>query len=236
VAYLTWMPSFLVEKFGLSLAAAGFSSMVYHHVGAFIGVIIGGSMADRFSRRNRRNRLLVQSLALLCGMPFIYYMGAATTPSGTYAALFAFGVFRGIYDSNIFASLYEVIKPELRSSASGLMLMCAFLAGACSPWLLGVLKPTLGLAAGLSNLWISYLVGSAAIAVAIVFYFSRDAVMVFLEGLQFPEGPAFAPDGSLWAVELHGGKLLRWEDGAVSKVAGYGFAMRPKDPFAGMIR
>ena len=30
---------------------------------------------------------------------------------------------------------------------------------------------------------------------------------VLLSGLAFPEGPAFAPDGSLWFVELKGGRL-----------------------------
>ncbi|MFA6397106.1 MAG: MFS transporter, partial [Sulfurimonas sp.] len=31
VGYLTWMPSFLHEKFNLSITEAGFSSMFYHH-------------------------------------------------------------------------------------------------------------------------------------------------------------------------------------------------------------
>jgi gluconolactonase len=31
---------------------------------------------------------------------------------------------------------------------------------------------------------------------------------VLLEGLRFPEGPAFAPDGSLWCVELNGGAMV----------------------------
>jgi len=30
------------------------------------------------------------------------------------------------------------------------------------------------------------------------------------ENLDFPEGPAFAPDGSLWFVEVNGGNLVRW--------------------------
>jgi len=37
------------------------------------------------------------------------------------------------------------------------------------------------------------------------------------EGLRFPEGPAFAPDGSLWCVELHGGGLVRWSENEVQR-------------------
>ena len=176
VGYLTWMPSLLADKFGLTITQAGFSSMFYHHLGAFLGVIIGGAIADKFSKINPRNRLLLQAVALLCGAPFIYWMGMAPTATGTYIALFLFGIFRGAYDSNIFASLFEVVKPAIRSSSAGLMLMCAFSAGAFSPYLLGVLKPTLGLSAGLSWLWVSYFLGSAFIFIAVAFFFKKDRV------------------------------------------------------------
>jgi len=176
VGYLTWMPSLLVEKFGLTITQAGFSSMFYHHLGAFLGVIIGGTLADKFSKINPRNRLVLQAVALLCGAPFIYWMGMATTATGTYIALFLFGIFRGAYDSNIFASLFEVVKPAIRSSSAGLMLMCAFLVGAFSPYFLGMLKPTLGLSAGLSWLWVSYFLGGSFIFMAVIFFFKKDRV------------------------------------------------------------
>lgn len=174
VGYLAWMPSLLVDKFGLTLTQAGFSSMFYHHVGAFAGVIIGGVIADKTARKNNRNRLLLQTFSLLAGAPFIYWIGMGSTEIVTYAALFLFGIFRGMYDSNIFASLFEVVAPAVRSSAAGLMLMCAFLVGAFSPYLLGVLKPTLGLAAGLSWLWLGYVAGGVFIFVAVLFFFKKD--------------------------------------------------------------
>lgn len=40
-----------------------------------------------------------------------------------------------------------------------------------------------------------------------------DHVHVLSNDLRFPEGPAFTPDGSLWAVELKGGCLVRLRDG-----------------------
>lgn len=176
VGYLTWMPSLLVEKFNLRLTDAGFSSMFYHHVGAFIGVIIGGAASDRFSKINRRNRLVVQASGLLLGAPFIYFIGMAETETMTYAALLLFGIFRGVYDANIFASLFEVVSPAIRSSASGLMLMCAFLVGAFSPYILGILKPSLGLAQGISLLWISYVLGAVLIFIAVAYFFNKDKV------------------------------------------------------------
>jgi gluconolactonase len=36
-------------------------------------------------------------------------------------------------------------------------------------------------------------------------------------GLAFPEGPAFAPDGTLWCVELKGGALVEIRDGTAQR-------------------
>lgn len=176
VGYLTWMPSFLAEKFALSLTNAGFSSLFYHHLGAFLGVLSGAKIADHYAKSSPKSRLIVQSLGLLIGAPFIYWMSISTNLTIAYMALFVFGFFRGWYDSNIVASLYEIVPIKLRSTSYGLMLACAFLIGASSPYLLGYLKPTLGLSSGLASLSIAYIIGGLLIALAVVFTFKKDKV------------------------------------------------------------
>jgi MFS family permease len=174
VGYLTWMPSFLVDKFGMSLTDAGFSALFYHHLGAFLGVLSGAKISDYYARTNPRSRLVVQSLGLLLGAPFIYGISMSDTQTLTYIALFLFGIFRGWYDSNIVASLYEVVSPKIRSSAYGLMLACAFLIGSIAPFLLGVLKPTLGLEKGLASLSGVYVLGALLIGTGAFVFFDRD--------------------------------------------------------------
>jgi MFS family permease len=174
VGYLTWMPTFLVDKFGMSLTDAGFSALFYHHLGAFLGVLSGAKISDHYARTNARSRLIVQSLGLLLGAPFIYGISMSDTQTLTYTALFLFGIFRGWYDSNIVASLYEVVSPKIRSSAYGLMLACAFLIGSIAPFLLGVLKPTLGLEKGLASLSGVYVLGALFIGAGAFVFFDRD--------------------------------------------------------------
>ncbi len=178
VGYLTWMPLFLVEKFGLSVTQAGFSSLVYHHIGAFLGVMIGSKLADKMAKIDPRRRLIIQATALICGAPFIFLMGFAQSQLVTFGALALFGFMRGVYDSNLFASLYEVVQPEIRSTATGLMLMFAFLTGAFAPLILGLLKPTLGLAASFSSLSIMYVIGALSIAVGARYFFRKDCVVL----------------------------------------------------------
>ncbi|GAB3965045.1 MFS transporter [Spirosoma terrae] len=174
VGYLTWMPSFLVDKFNMTLTDAGFSALFYHHLGAFLGVLSGAKISDYYAKTNPRSRLIVQATGLLLGAPFIYGISMSETQVLTYVALFLFGIFRGWYDSNIVASLYEVVSPKIRSSAYGLMLACAFLIGSIAPYLLGVLKPTLGLTVGLASLSGVYVLGSLFLWAGAFLFFDLD--------------------------------------------------------------
>jgi gluconolactonase len=45
-----------------------------------------------------------------------------------------------------------------------------------------------------------------------------STVTILAEGLAFPEGPAFAPDGSLYFVELMSGTLTRWTNGQCEQI------------------
>ena len=174
VGYMTWMPTFLYEKFGLSLGQAAFHAVVWHYVFAFVGVLVGGRWADRLAVRRRTIRMEIEGLALLLGSPFIYLLGASSQLTVVYVGLAGFGFFRGLYDSNIFAAMFDVISPRYRSSATGLMLFCSFSMGATSPVLLGVVKQRVGLGVGLSSMAAAYLLSSALVFAALWLFFVRD--------------------------------------------------------------
>lgn len=174
--YVTWMPTFLYENFHLTLSDAGFSSMFYHNAGAFLGVLFGGKASDALVAKMPSIRPAIQAVGLLIGAPFIYFMATAETLTLVYFSLAVFGFFRGMFDCNIFGSLFDVVEPRLRATAAGLMLMLAFLISAFSPVLLGILKPSLGLAKGLSLLSFSYLLGAMMLIVVIIFFYRKDVV------------------------------------------------------------
>lgn len=176
VGYTTWTPTFLHEKFGLSIAEAGFSSMFYHHLFAFMGVISGGWLSDKLALQDTKYRLMVQSAGLFLAVPFIVGMGQASTPSLTYVCLAGFGFFRGVYDANIYATLFEVIEPQYRSTSVGLSAMFAYVVAALAPFLLGYLKPTLGLSDGLSALSMVYMLGGICIWAALQWYMKNNRI------------------------------------------------------------
>jgi len=176
VGYQTWMPTFLYEKFHLSLKEAALNSMLYHYIFAFIGVMVGGRVSDRLAIRRPSIRMEMEYVGLLLGAPFIWLMGTSGNVTMVYVALAGFGFFRGVYDSNLFAALFDVIHPRYRSSATGLMLCCAFTVGATSPVLLGYVKQHVNLSFGLSALAFVYLIGGGLIFFATKYFFSKDYI------------------------------------------------------------
>jgi dipeptide/tripeptide permease len=97
-----------------------------------------------------------------------------------YAALGAFGFFRGLYDSNLFASLYEVVRPQSRATATGLMLCAAFLGGGFAPLLIGRMSAVLPLAQALSVTSVLYVAGAILLLADCAVWFRRDAARMRL--------------------------------------------------------
>jgi len=178
VACLTWTPTLLYQKFHLSLAQAGFHATFYYHAGAFAGVLAGGKLADHFAPRTRVSRPVIQLIGLVLAVPFIYLLGASGETAVVYAAMGLFGLFRGLYDSNLFASLYEVVPAAARATATGIMLAAAFLVGGSAALAVGYFSQHIGLGSALSLTSLCYVFSAALLTATILFWFRRDAARV----------------------------------------------------------
>jgi MFS family permease len=136
--FLTWTPTFLVEKFGFRLSAAGLSGTVFIHLASAMSVPLGGYLADRWSARFRGGRVLVQAIGLLVGSVWVVFVGLTTNATTLVVSMTAFGLCKGFYDSNIFASLYDVVTPRARGTAAGLMNTVGWGGGALGPVFVGL--------------------------------------------------------------------------------------------------
>lgn len=177
-AYLVWAPTFIQQKYGLSLTVAGGYSMLCHFLPSMVGILIGGCLSDAMVTSRREFRLELQTIAMLLCVPAILWMGFADRLTATWAAMAGMGFCRGLYESNTQASLFDVIAPRYRASAIAMMIMVAFLIGSTSPWLLGwcctLFADRRGLSYGFASLSVAYLVGGLALLVALKTTFHRD--------------------------------------------------------------
>ena len=150
VVFLTWLPTFLFNKFHLSLSQAGFRSTAYLQMASVTGVLLGGVLADRFRHRMAGGRQIVQAIGLLCGVPFIFLTGSARTMAGLIVGMVGFGFFKGMYDANIWASLYDVVPVERRGVAAGTMNSLGWRGGGSAPIAIAAGAQRFGLSACLS--------------------------------------------------------------------------------------
>ena len=166
VGFKTWMPNYLSETFGVSKASAGLNAVLWHYLGAALGIVVGSRLGDRLVKRNPVIRFWIIGGGLFLGAPFIVLMSQATTYITCCVAMFVFGVFRGAYDSNNFAAFFDVVEPRYHASAAGFNLMIAFFFGCFSPTVLGWTKANYSMSIGLATLACAYLVGALLLAFA----------------------------------------------------------------------
>ena len=150
--YLTWMPTYLYERFDMDLAAAGFHSMFYTHLFAFVGILIAGRISDRIAAKHPASRMAMQGIGLLAAVPFIVMMGHSSTLWIIYLGFAGFGFARAFFDANTYTVLYDVVPERYHSSASGVMIMTGFAIGALAPVILGAVKEAAGLSSGITML------------------------------------------------------------------------------------
>jgi len=136
--FLTWTPFFLVDKFGFKLTAAGLSGTLFIHAASAVSAPLGGWLADRWARRLAGGRMLVQAVGLLAGAAFVGLVGLTANVRTLLLAMALFGFCKGLYDSNIWASLYDVIEPRARGTAAGIMNTIGWGGGALGPVAVGL--------------------------------------------------------------------------------------------------
>jgi MFS family permease len=138
LVFLTWMPTFLKEKFGLNLAEAGLGATFFIQIASMGGSLLGGVVADRWSSHRVEGRIRVQSLATLLGTPFVFLCGYTRDPWVLIIAMSLFGLSKGVYDSNLTAAFYDVIAPSRRSTATGLMNLVGWIGAGIGSLAIGV--------------------------------------------------------------------------------------------------
>ena len=82
-------------------------------------------------------------------------------------ALTAWGFCKGMYDANIFASLFDVVRPEARGTAAGFLNSMGWLGGGgAAPVVIGYIARDHGLSAGITLASTVYLLAAVLLLIA----------------------------------------------------------------------
>lgn len=135
-----WLPTFLKDHFHLKLGEAGISATGYIQIGSFIGVVLGGILADRWTRKNDRGRLYMIIIGFTLGAPFLFLMASTTIFSIAIVAMLIFGVARGFNDANMMPILRQVADGRYIATGYGFLNFLSTIIGGLMVYVGGALK------------------------------------------------------------------------------------------------
>lgn len=143
--FLSWLPLFFSENYGMKLGAAGLAGVALYKGPVFIGIALGGWLSDLVSRRDSRGRALIKGLSFIVSAPFLFFFIGAPTFALVAAMLVLSSIFRAIGIPSEHPIICEVVPSQFRSTAIGILNTCGSAAGGVGVLLAGIFKQDLGL-------------------------------------------------------------------------------------------
>ena len=180
IGITTWAAKYFNLQFygGENLPMASSVAMLTSCGFAILGVMIGGRMSDKMAQKSKLARMRTEYIGLLCGAPFLFIVGLANNIWVAAAAMSVYGIFRGVYDSNIYAAMFDVIDPKLRASSVGILTAFAFIVGCLAPVYLGYVQgdgsSIEAFSLGIASMGAFFLVGGLLIAAAAKYTFLKE--------------------------------------------------------------
>jgi MFS family permease len=135
-----WLPTYLRDQFHLGLGSAGLSATGYIQVASFLGVLVGGLWADRWSRKNARGRAWIPAIGYVVAGPCLFLSAITGTLPVAIAALIVFGLGRGFFDANHMPIIRQLVDERCSAMAYGMMNFVSCAAGGVMIYAGGLIK------------------------------------------------------------------------------------------------
>ncbi|NCF45747.1 MAG: MFS transporter [Proteobacteria bacterium] len=133
-----WSPPFMQRFHGESIADAGLYLGLGSAVGGFIGIVLGGIIADYFRAKTVNARLYVGLLIPLFAVPFALGFLYTDNIAMAYIYSFLFSIISPAWIGCAASTVNDLVMPRMRATASAYyLLMNTFVGLALGPFLIG---------------------------------------------------------------------------------------------------
>lgn len=161
-----WLPTYYKEHFNLSQGTAGLYATGYLYPAQIAGLLLGGFLADRWSRTNRLARIQVPAIGLCISAPCVFLASNTPVLAVAIVAFVFYAVTRSFGDSNMMPMLCMVSDQRYRATGYGILNFFSTIIGGIALYAGGVLRD--------SNVDLSRMYQFAALTMVVC------AVMLFL--------------------------------------------------------
>ncbi len=134
-----WLPELFANTLHIDMATAGPIATITIAAASFLGVMLGGPLADRWSRINLRGRIYTSAIGITLMIPALVLMGFGSSLASAISAGVIFGLGYGLFDANTMPILCQFVPSRQRATAYGFMNMSGLFIGALATNLLGTL-------------------------------------------------------------------------------------------------
>ena len=116
-----FLPSAWLRAGAIYKGNAGLYATVPVQIASFVGVVVGGIVADRWSRTNIRGRVILPAIGFMLAGPFLVLLAITSNFGFALFAMVIFGLGRGFSDANIMPILCQVVDSHYRATAYGIL-------------------------------------------------------------------------------------------------------------------
>lgn len=135
-----WLPTYYKENFNLSQTMAGVYATGYFHAASITGVLAGGFLADRWSRKNPNARIIIPLLGLCIAAPAIYIASYTSLLVVAVAGFMLYAFTRIFTDGNMMPILCLIVDSRYRATAYGILNLFSCIIGGIGLYAAGYLR------------------------------------------------------------------------------------------------
>ena len=137
---VAWMPTYLKEHFSLGQGEAGISATGYYQGASIAGVLLGGYLADRWSRTRFDAPVFVTLIGLCVAAPSILLASSSSVLPVALVGLVAFGLTCSFSHANMMPILTLIARRRYRATGYGVLNLCACIVGGLTIYAGGMLR------------------------------------------------------------------------------------------------
>ena len=153
-----WLPTLFATNLNVPMATAGPIATISIAISSFLGVLIGGTLSDRWVQTNIKARIYTSTIGLGLTIPALILIGFGESYVAMIGATLLFGVGYGMFDTNNMPILCQIIPQQQRATAYGIMNMGGVFSGYAVTLMLGTSTDAGNLGADFSKLSVIILI------------------------------------------------------------------------------
>jgi sugar phosphate permease len=156
-----WAPTYVHDVLGLNLGTSALYGSATINIAGFLSVPLGGLLADVLTARTPIGRFYALAIGLGLAAVFLLPLTLAGSAVTVGLVLLASSIGKGLFDGCIYASMHDVVPPEARATAVGLMTMVGFFGAGITPIFVAKAAEHYGMATGITSLTVLYFIAVA---------------------------------------------------------------------------